>query len=79
MGDLGNLQANEEGIANFRFVDDKLALTGPNSIIGRSCVVHMYPDDLGKGGHDDSLVNGHAGPRIGCGIVGWAEAPTLME
>ena len=37
--------------------------------------MHLYEDDLGEGGHEDSLSNGHAGPRIGCGVVGMAVAP----
>ena len=45
-------------------------MVGHLSIIGRSCVVHLYADDMGEGGHSDSLTTGHAGPRIGCGTVG---------
>ena len=72
VGDLGNIQANENGIANFRFTDSKIHLVGPLSIIGRSCVVHLYKDDLGEGGTDESLKTGSAGPRISCGVVGRA-------
>ena len=32
--------------------------------------VHADPDDLGKGGHPDSLTTGHAGGRLACGVIG---------
>jgi Cu/Zn superoxide dismutase len=44
---------------------------GLNTVIGRAIVLHAGADDLGQGGHDDSLTTGHAGARVGCGeIVG---------
>jgi len=45
-------------------------LSGPNSIIGRAVVVHSGVDDLGEGGFDDSKTTGHAGGRLGCGVIG---------
>ena len=36
-------------------------------------MVHADPDDLGKGGFEDSLTTGHAGARVACGVVGWAD------
>ncbi len=50
-----------------------IKLTGDHSIIGRSVVVHVDPDDFGRGGHSDSKTTGHAGPRVGCGIIGIAK------
>lgn len=32
--------------------------------------VHADPDDLGKGGFDDSKTTGHAGARLACGTIG---------
>jgi len=39
-------------------------------VIGRSIVVHEDEDDLGRGGHTDSKITGHAGARLACGIIG---------
>lgn len=32
--------------------------------------VHADPDDLGKGGFEDSKTTGHAGGRLACGVIG---------
>lgn len=71
-GDLGNITAGEDGEAIVDITDKQIPLTGNNNIIGRSVVVHADPDDLGKGGHDDSLTTGHAGGRLSCGVIGYA-------
>ena len=38
--------------------DTFLSLSGANSILGRSVVVHADQDDLGKGGHELSKTTG---------------------
>jgi superoxide dismutase, Cu-Zn family len=48
----------------------KISLFGDDSIVGRSCVIHKNEDDLGKGGHADSLTTGNSGPRVACGVIG---------
>lgn len=69
-GDLGNIVANAEGVAEATIVDSQIPLTGPNSVVGRAFVVHELEDDLGKGGHELSLSTGNAGGRLACGVVG---------
>jgi len=55
-------------------IEDKLVgLCGPNSVIGRSCVVHQDEDDLGLGGFEDSKTTGHAGARVACGVIGLSD------
>lgn len=39
VGDLGNIVADEGGVARVDVLDSMLSLTGPNSIIGRGLVV----------------------------------------
>ncbi|XP_015951758.1 superoxide dismutase [Cu-Zn], chloroplastic [Arachis duranensis] len=69
-GDLGNIVANADGVAEATIVDNQIPLSGPNSVVGRAFVVHELEDDLGKGGHELSLTTGNAGGRLACGVVG---------
>jgi len=73
VGDLGNVVAGDDGTVETEFTDHLISLGGPNSVVGRTMVVHADPDDLGKGGHDDSLTTGHAGARVACGVIGVAQ------
>ncbi|MCO5584793.1 hypothetical protein L7F22_038725 [Adiantum nelumboides] len=71
-GDLGNVVAGADGVAETTMVDFQIPLVGPNSVIGRAFVVHDLADDLGKGGRKRSLITGQAGGRLACGVVGLA-------
>jgi len=71
VGDMGNVESRR-GVAELTAVDSLrlIQLSGDNSVIGRSVIVHADPDDLGKGGFDDSKTTGHAGARLACGVIG---------
>jgi len=71
VGDLGNIKADASGVAKTVFSDNLISLYGPRSIIGRGVIVHQDVDDLGKGGHPDSLKTGNAGARVSCGVIGY--------
>ena len=70
VGDLGNIYASKSGIVKTTIYDKKVKLTGKNSVIGRSIVIHDKEDDLGRGNNKESLITGNAGKRIACGIIG---------
>ncbi|GFY01475.1 superoxide dismutase [Trichonephila clavipes] len=72
MGDLGNIEAGQNGVANINIVDHQLRLCGPLSIVGRAIVIHANQDDLGRGGNEESLRTGNAGARVGCCVIGAA-------
>ncbi|KAL8463758.1 hypothetical protein ACS0TY_033636 [Phlomoides rotata] len=74
-GDLGNIVAGSDGVADISIIDRQIPLSGQHSILGRAVVVHADPDDLGRvmgvvGGHELSKATGNAGARVGCGIIG---------
>jgi Cu-Zn family superoxide dismutase len=64
LGDLGNIEADRDGISLFRFYVKGLSLKeGVSSIIGRALIVHAKPDDL------SSQPAGNSGPRVACGVI----------
>lgn len=72
IGDMGNVESTGEKNTNFETQDRMMTLSGEYSVVGRSIVIHENEDDLGLGGHDDSETTGHSGPRLACGVIGWA-------
>ncbi|KAL1928359.1 hypothetical protein VTP01DRAFT_2715 [Rhizomucor pusillus] len=73
VGDLGNVVAGADGNATLKVTDNQIKLIGPQSVIGRTIVVHAAEDDLGKGGHELSKTTGNAGDRWACGVIGVAK------
>ncbi|KAL2864048.1 superoxide dismutase [Aspergillus lucknowensis] len=69
VGDLGNIEANQEGYSFLNLQDSLIQLSGEQSILGLSVVIHADEDDLGLGGYPDSLTTGHSGDRIACGDI----------
>jgi superoxide dismutase, Cu-Zn family len=62
-GDLGNVEANAQGVAEMKFVDAHLKLDGPESILGKGVIVHEKADDF------KTQPTGNAGGRQACGVV----------
>ena len=73
MGDLGNLPANSDGLAEVDFLDEQLVMTGENTIIGRAVIVHADEDDF------ISQPTGAAGARLACGVIGIANPEILFN
>jgi superoxide dismutase, Cu-Zn family len=69
IGDLGNVEANSEGVAVIDQDDRVIKLGGSDSIIGRSVVVHEKPDTFVQ-------PTGAAGGRVAFGVIGWANPKT---
>lgn len=66
-GDLGNLEADSEGVAELRLTVDNVSVAGEhNPALGRGVIVHESDDD-------GSQPLGDAGPRIACGVIGVAQ------
>ena len=63
-GDMGNLEADENGVANLEMTLEKgLIPDGLASLNGRAIVVHADPDDGGQ-------PTGNAGARLAVGVIG---------
>lgn len=73
IGDLGNVESDNDGNGKYELIDTSITLFGCSSIIGRSFVLHKGEDDLGRGNFEDSKTTGHSGARIACGVIGLGE------
>lgn len=62
-GDLGNVTANEAGIARKTMADTELQLSGDLGIVGRALIVHAGEDDL------QSQPSGESGDPVACGVI----------
>lgn len=64
-GDMDNLTANAEGVADVDIHLSGVALGGgaANDIAGRAVIVHAAPDDY------TSQPSGNAGARVACGVI----------
>ncbi len=65
LGDIGNLQANDKGIAVLSGTTDLWTLSKKtsNNIRGHSIIVHAAADDF------TSQPSGNAGQRVACGVI----------
>ncbi|KAI0982276.1 hypothetical protein GJ496_009172 [Pomphorhynchus laevis] len=74
VGDLGNLLADNNGVAKVDITDNIITLHGELSVIGRSLVVHAKEDDLGLGNSPESPTTGNSGARVCCGVIGLSKS-----
>ena len=67
-GDLGNIVAGPDGVADINVEITGISLgTAPDSVVGRSVVVHAKADDF------TTQPSGNAGSRVGCGLISRSE------
>nr|AIG92783.1 extracellular superoxide dismutase [Dastarcus helophoroides] len=72
VGDLGNIEAGEDGSAEIELLDPLMSLGGGSrGVVGRALVVTTNPDDLGRGGTADSLTTGDSGKPLACGVIAY--------
>ncbi|EGE05458.1 copper/zinc superoxide dismutase [Trichophyton equinum CBS 127.97] len=74
VGDLGNITTDAQGNSVGSTEDKLIKLIGEHSVVGRTIVCHAGTDDLGKGGNEESLKTGNAGPRPACGTLDHSKA-----
>jgi len=60
---LGNIKANKNGTAKFKFKDKVIQLSGEDSILDKSLILHADMDDM------KTQPTGNAGKRVACGII----------
>lgn len=70
LGDLGNLQADQNGNIITELIANDARLDGINGFLGRTIILHELEDDLGFGLNPESKKNGNSGRRIACGVIG---------
>lgn len=63
VGDLGNLVANDDGLARYEALSAAVTLSGPQSVVGHALIVHETEDQYLP------QPSGSAGPEIGCGVI----------
>ncbi|KAL1489332.1 hypothetical protein ABEB36_014249 [Hypothenemus hampei] len=70
VGDLGNVEAKDNGVAEIVLIDPIMSLSGgPRGVVGRALVLSENEDDLGLGGNANSLLDGNSGKPLACGVI----------
>ncbi len=62
VGDLGNIDADKNGVAKIDLMDTIITFTGTNSILGRGLVIHAKADQF-------TQPTGDAGDRVAMGVI----------
>jgi Cu-Zn family superoxide dismutase len=72
LGDLGNLEADSDGVAQYTRHDQLLVISAAESIVGKAVIVHEGPDDF------RTQPDGGGGARVACGVIEEGELPPRM-
>lgn len=64
-GDLPMLTIDSAGTGGLAYYAPNLQVSGPNTIVGRSIIIHAAPDT-----YTDTPADGGGGARIACGEIG---------
>lgn len=62
-GDMGNIEADNDGRVDTELTLPGITFAGPTSILQRAVVIHGQEDDL------ESQPAGDSGDRVGCGVI----------
>ena len=62
VGDLGNIEADDQGVATVDIEDKMIRLAGENSIVGKALVIHEGEDKF-------TQPTGDAGGRVAFGLI----------
>ncbi|KAA5543270.1 superoxide dismutase family protein [Roseiconus nitratireducens] len=62
VGDLGNIEANEDGVATIEMTDEVISLSGDDAIVGKSLMIHAGEDKF-------TQPTGDAGARVAFGVI----------
>ena len=62
-GDFGNIEADASGKVHVELKGKNVKFSGPDSIVGKSVIVHAGEDDL------KTDPTGNSGDRVACGVI----------
>ena len=70
-GDLGNVSANDSGVAEVDLEDSTIAFEGQDSVLGKAVIVHATGDDY------TTQPSGDSGDPVACGVITLNEVTSL--